>query len=37
MGNELDKIFEAFDNNSIFKNKSMLQTSYQPEDIPHRE
>src|SRR4030043_453565 len=36
MGNELDKIFEAFDNNGIFKNKSMLQNSYQPEDIPHR-
>ncbi|OGJ12782.1 cell division control protein Cdc6 [Candidatus Pacearchaeota archaeon RBG_19FT_COMBO_34_9] len=36
MGNKLDKIFEAFDNNGIFKNKSMLQNSYQPEDIPHR-
>jgi cell division control protein 6 len=36
MGDELDKIFEAFDNNGIFKNKSMLQNSYQPEDIPHR-
>jgi len=36
MVNELDKIFEAFDDNSIFKNKAMLQTSYQPEDIPHR-
>ena len=36
MGNELDKIFEAFDNNGIFKNKAMLQNSYQPEDIPHR-
>lgn len=36
MGVELDKIFEAFDNNSIFKNKSLLQNNYQPEDIPHR-
>jgi len=36
MGNELDKIFEAFDNNGIFNNKSMLQNSYQPDDIPHR-
>src|SRR4030043_294331 len=36
MENKLDKIFEAFDNNGIFKNKSMLQNSYQPEDIPHR-
>jgi len=36
MGNELDKIFEAFDSNGIFNNKSMLQNNYQPEDIPHR-
>lgn len=36
MGNELDKIFEAFDNNGIFKDKSMLQNNYQPEDILHR-
>lgn len=36
MGVELDKIFEAFDNNGIFKNKSLLQNTYQPEDIPHR-
>ncbi|MEK6826923.1 MAG: orc1/cdc6 family replication initiation protein [Nanoarchaeota archaeon] len=40
MGNEtseeLNKIFEAFDDNGIFNNKSMLQNSYQPDDIPHR-
>jgi cell division control protein 6 len=36
MGSELDKIFEAFDANGIFNNKSMLQNTYQPEDIPHR-
>jgi len=36
MGDELDKIFEVFNGNGIFKNKAMLQNSYQPEDIPHR-
>ncbi len=34
---ELDNIFESFDNNNIFKNKALLQTSYQPEDILHRD
>jgi cell division control protein 6 len=34
--NELDKIFESFENNGIFKDKSVLQNTYQPEDIPHR-
>jgi len=37
IGNELNKIFESFDNNGIFKDKSILQNNYQPEDIPHRE
>ncbi len=37
MGNELDKIFDSFDKNSIFKDKSFLQSNYQPEIIPHRE
>jgi archaeal cell division control protein 6 len=36
MGEELDKIFESFDNNGIFNDKSLLQSNYQPEDIPHR-
>ncbi|MBU4070023.1 MAG: orc1/cdc6 family replication initiation protein [Nanoarchaeota archaeon] len=36
MGTELDNIFESFDKNLIFKNKSLLQNNYQPEDIPHR-
>jgi archaeal cell division control protein 6 len=36
IGEELDKIFEAFDNQSIFNDKSLLQSNYQPEDIPHR-
>ncbi len=37
MALELDKIFESFDKNTIFKNKSFLQINYQPEDIPHRD
>ena len=37
MGLELDKIFEAFDDNRIFKNKSVLQIGHRPEEIPHRE
>ncbi len=35
--NELDKIFDSFNRNSIFKNKLILQTNYKPEEIPHRE
>ena len=37
MTTELDDIFESFDKNRIFKDKSILQTNYQPEDIPHRD
>ena len=33
---ELNNIFESFDKNLIFKNKSLLQTRYQPKDIPYR-
>ena len=36
MTNELDKIFDSFEENGIFKNKSLLQNNYQPEEIPHR-
>jgi len=36
MSYELDKIFETFDKNRIFKDKSLLQTNYKPEEIPHR-
>ncbi len=36
MANELDKIFEVFDKNGIFRNKGMLQNNYQPEEILHR-
>jgi len=34
---ELDNIFDSFDKKSIFRDKSLLQTNYQPEDILHRE
>ena len=34
---ELNNIFESFDKNLIFKNKSLLQTKYQPKDIPYRD
>jgi len=36
MTSEIDKIFESFDRNKIFKDKMLLQTSYSPEDILHR-
>jgi cell division control protein 6 len=34
---EIDKIFDNFDKNGIFKNKSLLQNNYTPSEIPHRE
>jgi archaeal cell division control protein 6 len=34
---EIDKIFDNFDKNGIFKNKSILQNNYSPSEIPHRE
>ena len=34
---ELDKIFDSFDKDSIFKDKFILQTNYQPEEIGHRD
>ena len=34
---DLDRIFESFDRNLIFKNKSILQNNYQPKEIPYRE
>ncbi|MEK6833527.1 MAG: orc1/cdc6 family replication initiation protein [Nanoarchaeota archaeon] len=34
---EIDKIFDTFDKNGIFKNKSILQNNYSPSEIPHRE
>lgn len=33
----LDKIFDSFAGRSLFKNKSVLQTNYTPETIPHRD
>jgi len=33
---ELEQIFDSFDKNFIFKNKSVLQSNYQPNEILHR-
>ena len=37
MTNNLDKIFESFDKKLIFKDKSVLQTNYQPKEIIYRD
>jgi len=37
MGVGLDKIFDSIKENTIFKDKSVLQTNHTPENIPHRE
>lgn len=37
MAATLDKIFDSFAGRSLFKNKSVLQTNYTPETIPHRD
>lgn len=37
MGVKLDNIFNSAINNSLFKNKQVLQTNYTPESIPHRD
>ena len=37
MGVELSEIFESAVNNSLFKNKGVLQAKYTPESIPHRD
>jgi cell division control protein 6 len=34
---KLDKIFDSFVGNNLFKNKSVLQSNYVPEGIIHRE
>ncbi len=34
---ELDKIFESFDKNLIFKNKNILQTNHNPKEILYRD
>jgi cell division control protein 6 len=33
---EIDEIFDNLENKKIFKDKSILQSNYQPEDILHR-
>jgi len=35
--NNLDNIFENFEENNIFKNKEVLQSKYQPDEIPYRD
>lgn len=37
MSVELNKIFDSFDKNNIFKNKSILQNTHHPDQIPHRD
>jgi cell division control protein 6 len=37
MTGELDQIFDSFDKNNIFKDKSILQTNYTPTEILYRE
>lgn len=37
MSSKLDKIFDSFLDNNIFKDKFVLQTIYTPETIPHRD
>ena len=37
MSAKLDKIFDSFDKKSIFKDKKILQSRHNPEDIPHRD
>jgi cell division control protein 6 len=34
---KLDKIFDSCSQNSLFKNKFILQTAYTPSSIPHRD
>ena len=36
MKSDLDEIFESFDSNRIFKDKSVLQINHRPEEILHR-
>jgi len=36
MGKEIDKIFDSFGQNNIFKDKVVLQSNHIPSEIPHR-
>jgi archaeal cell division control protein 6 len=37
MGVQLNNIFDSAIKNTLFKDKSVLQTNYSPENIPHRD
>jgi cell division control protein 6 len=37
MNKDIEKIFDSFIRETIFKNKLILQSNYKPENIPHRE
>ncbi len=37
MAIEIDKIFDSFDENNIFKDKSILQTNHKPKEILYRD
>jgi archaeal cell division control protein 6 len=37
MGVQLNNIFDSAVNNTLFKDKSVLQTNYSPDNIPHRD
>ena len=37
MTDKIDKIFDSFVSNNLFKNKAVLQSNYNPDNIPHRE
>lgn len=37
MSLNIDQIFNSFDKEGIFKDKSLLQINYKPEEIPHRD
>jgi cell division control protein 6 len=37
MNKEIERIFDSFTKETIFKNKLILQSNYSPENIPHRE
>ena len=36
MSDKVDQIFDSFVSNNLFKNKTILQSNYTPETIPHR-
>jgi len=36
INSEIDQIFDSFDKNTIFKDKSLLQSNHKPEEILHR-